>query len=62
MGILEEILSNKEEILVALVKALEGKEAGVKVSLDEVKFKIGNSEVKLEGGLEFSFVPIKKKD
>ncbi|MBL7206814.1 MAG: hypothetical protein ISS36_04410 [Candidatus Aenigmarchaeota archaeon] len=62
MGILEEVLKNKEEIVIALLSALEGKETGAKVNLNGVKFKIGNSEVNMEGKLEISFTPIKKKE
>lgn len=61
MGIFEELIKNKEEILISLLKVLEGKEAKAKVNLDGVKFKIGNSSVKMEGVVEFTFVPIEDK-
>jgi len=61
MGIIEEVLKNKEEILVALLKVLEGKESRARVNLDGVKFNVGKSSVKMEGEIEFTFVPLEKK-
>ncbi len=60
-GIIEEILKNKEDILVALLKVLEGKESRARVKLDGVKFNIGSSSVKMEGEVEFTFVPIEER-
>ena len=61
MGVIEEILNNKEEILVALLKVLEGRETKAKVDLDGVKFNVGKSQVRMEGAVEFTFVPLKKR-
>ncbi len=61
MGIIEEVLKNKEDILVALLKVLEGKESKAKVRLDGVKFNVGSSSVNMEGSIEFTFVPIEEK-
>ena len=61
MGVIEEVLKNKEEILVALLKVLEGKESRARVNLDGVKFNIGKSSVKMEGEIEFTFVPLESK-
>jgi hypothetical protein len=61
MGIIEEVLKNKEEILVALLKVLEGKESRARVNLDGVKFNVGKSSVKMEGEIEFTFVPLENK-
>lgn len=61
MGIIEEILKNKEEILVRLLQVLEGKETSARVNLDGIEFKVGKSAIKLSGNVEFTFVPIKKK-
>lgn len=60
-GIIEEVLKNKEELIVALLKVLEGKETRARVKLDGVKFKIGKSSVKMEGNVEFTFVPLESK-
>jgi hypothetical protein len=60
-GIIEEILKNKEELLVALFKVIEGKEARAKVNLNGVKFNIGKSSVKMEGTIELTLVPIEDK-
>jgi hypothetical protein len=61
MGVIEEILKNKEELIINFLKVVEGKETGVKVNLDDVKFKIGDSVVKLSGDVEFTFIPFKNK-
>jgi hypothetical protein len=61
MGVVEEILKNKEDIIVALLKVIEGKEARARVSLDGVKFHVGKSTVKMSGAIEFTFVPLEEK-
>lgn len=61
MGVIEEVLKNKEEILVGLLKVLEGKESRARVNLDGVKFNIGKSTVKMEGEIEFTFIPLDDK-
>ena len=61
MGVIEEVIKNKEEILVALLKVLEGKESRARVNLDGVKFNVGKSSVKMEGEIEFTFVPLENK-
>jgi len=61
MGIIEEVLKNKEEILINFLRVMEGKEATAKVNLDGVKFKVGDASVKLSGEIAFTLVPPKKK-
>jgi hypothetical protein len=61
MGIIEEVLKNKEEIIVALLKVLEGKETRARVNLDGVKFNVGKSSVKMEGEIDFTFIPLEEK-
>ena len=61
MGIFEEIIKNKEELFIKFLQVIEGKETGVKVNLDGVKFKIGNSTIKLSGEVEFMLIPFKNK-
>ena len=61
MGIIEEIIKNKEELLIRFLQVMEGKETGVKVNLDGVKLKIGNVTVALKGDVEFMFVPFREK-
>jgi len=60
MGIIEEILKNKEELLVKLLMFLEGKEAKTKINLDGIGFKVGETTVSLQGDVELTFVPKKK--
>lgn len=59
-GMIEEILKNKEELLLRLLDVLEGKEAKARVNLDGIEFDVGKSKVKLEGTVEFTFVPYEK--
>ncbi len=61
MGMLEEILRNKEEILVKLLEILEGKESRTKINLNGVEFHIGNSLVRMGGSVDLTFVPIEKR-
>jgi hypothetical protein len=58
MSLIEEILKNKEELLVKFLEILEGKETRAKVSLDGVEFHVGKSAIKLNGSVEFTFVPL----
>lgn len=62
MGLIEEILKNKEEILVSFLKVLEGKEAKAKVNLDGIEFHVGKSAIKLKGTIEFTFIPLEEKE
>lgn len=61
MGIIEEVLKNKEEILVRLLEVLEGKETRARVNLDGIELTVGKSAIKLNGEIEFTFVPLDKK-
>jgi hypothetical protein len=61
MGLIEEILKNKEDILVSFLKILEGKETRARVKLDGVQFHIGKSAVRMSGAIEFTFVPVEEK-
>lgn len=57
MGVIEEILSNKEELLTKFLSIIEGKETKANVSLDGIKFKVGKTSVELNGNVEFTVVP-----
>ncbi|MCK4335832.1 MAG: hypothetical protein KAW40_03870 [Candidatus Aenigmarchaeota archaeon] len=61
MGVLEEIIKNKEELLMKIMQILEGKETKTKVNLDGVEFNIGNSKISVHGNVEFTIVPFVKK-
>ena len=61
MGFIEELLKNKEELLVKFLSIMEGKETSANVSLDGIKFDIGGTKVKVEGNVEFTVLPNKKK-
>jgi hypothetical protein len=61
MSLLEELLKSKEDLLVKFVEILEGKEARARVNLDGVRFNIGKSIIKMNGTVEFIFVPVEEK-
>lgn len=61
MGIIEEILKDKEELLEKFLQIIEGKEARTRVNLDGVSFKLGKSTVRMNGSVEFTFVPLDSK-
>jgi len=61
MGIIEEVLKNKEEIVIRLLSILEGKETSAKVNVDGVELQLGKTKVKLSGEITFTIVPLKKK-
>jgi hypothetical protein len=61
MGIIEEILKEKGELLEKFIQIIEGKETRTKVNLDGISFRIGKSTVRMNGSVEFVFVPIEKK-
>jgi hypothetical protein len=61
MGVIEEILKNREGMIEKFLDVLSGKEATAKVNLDGVQFNIGKSKVRLEGEISFTVIPGKKK-
>ncbi|MBI4019843.1 MAG: hypothetical protein HY367_00810 [Candidatus Aenigmarchaeota archaeon] len=62
MGIVEELLKEKEEIIVKLIQVLEGKTAKARINLNGVQFKVGKTSVKLEGSVDLTIVPPGVKD
>lgn len=61
MGVFEELIENKEDLIVKIMKILEGREATTKLNLDNIKFNVGESSVKVNGSLEISVAPFSKK-
>jgi len=62
MGVLEELIKNKEDLLLTFMKIIEGKEAKAKINLAGVKFKAHGTEVKLDGAIEFTVIPLKSRE
>ena len=60
-GILEEVIKNKEELIVKFLQVVEGKETGVKVNLDGVIVKVGDVKIQLSGDVGLTFIPFKNK-
>jgi hypothetical protein len=61
MGMMEDVLKNKEELILKFLDVLQGKEATARVKLDGVKFSIGKTTIKLSGEVDLTFVPPKPK-
>jgi hypothetical protein len=61
MGVLDDIVKDKEEFLEKLLEILEGKETRTKINLNGVEFKVGKSKVKVNGNIEFIIVPFENK-
>ena len=57
MGMVEEILKNKEDLFIKLLEILQGKEASASIDLSDVSFKVGNSAVKLDGQIRITLIP-----
>lgn len=57
MGVIEEILKNKEDLLTKFLSIVEGKETKANVNLDGIEFKVGKTSVQLNGNIEFTLVP-----
>lgn len=62
MEIIEEILKHKEELILKFLNLLEGKETSAKINLDKLKFKIGDVDIRIDGEIEFTLIPPKKKE
>ena len=56
MALVDELLKNKEEILIKVLQFLEGKEATTRLKLDGMNFNIGNTLVKLNGEIDITVV------
>lgn len=56
MTLVDELVKNKEEILIKVLQFLEGKEASTKLNLNGIQFRIGGTLVKLNGEVEISLV------
>jgi hypothetical protein len=59
MGVFEELVNNKEELIVKLLKILEGKEASTKLNLDNIEFMVGNNKVRINGTVNVTVTPQK---
>jgi len=60
-SILDQLLGNKEEIIIKVLQILEGKEAKTKFNLEGLKLKLGTFDIKLGGHIEVSVIPKKKR-
>ena len=61
MGVLEDIVKDKEQFLEKLLEIFEGKETKTKLNLNGIEFKVGKSKVSVSGNIEFIIVPFEDK-
>lgn len=61
MGFVEELMKNKEELLIKFLGMIEGKETKANICLDGIQFEVGGTKVKVHGNVEFTIVPGKQK-
>jgi hypothetical protein len=57
MGMVEEILKNKEDLFIKLLEILQGKETSASIDLSDVQFHVGKAAVKLDGEIRITLVP-----
>ncbi len=60
MTLVDEVIKNKEEILIKVLQFLEGKEATTKLNLSGMKFTLGNMLVKLNGQVEVTVLKLEE--
>jgi len=56
-SIIEEILNNKEDLIIGFLKVMEGKEAKAKFNLDGIEFRLGDTNVEVSGAVELKVIP-----
>ena len=56
MALVDELLKNKEEILIKVLQFMEGKEATTKLKLDGMQFNVGTTLIKLNGEVDVTVV------
>lgn len=62
MGLIDEIIKNKEDLVLKVLDVLSGKEAKARLNLDGVEFDVGNRlKVRLNGDVEMSLVAVSTK-
>ena len=54
------VIKEKEELVNAVLKMMEGKEARATLNLDGVEFHLGRSRVEMNGKVEITFVPVEQ--
>ena len=57
--IIEKFLQDNSEIIMKVVRVLEGKSATARIKLDGIQFKVGDATIGLSGEVDLKFVPQK---
>ncbi len=60
-NVLEELLRNRQDLLLKVVDILQGREAKARIDLNGVSFHLGETIVKMEGNIQFSVTPLSKR-
>ena len=61
VGVFDEVVKNKEELLLKFFNILQGREAKTKLMLDGIELDFGKGKVKVDGSVELTFTPLSKK-
>ncbi len=54
MGVIEELMEKKGDLIMKLLDIIEGKEIKTKMNLDGVELRIGKTDIKLDGEIVFT--------
>lgn len=57
---IEDLFGKNSELIAKILDIIEGREVTTKINLDGVSFKIGKTNIKLSGEIEFSLARTKK--
>ena len=58
---LEQVLRNNEDLILRFLDVLSGRETKAKVNLDGISFKVGKTDIQVNGMVELSIIPPKGK-
>jgi hypothetical protein len=54
---LEQILKNNEDLILRFLDILQGRKTKAKVNLDGIRFKVGKTDIEVNGMIELSINP-----
>jgi hypothetical protein len=61
VGVFDEVVKNKEELMLKFFNILQGREAKTKLMLDGIELDFGKGKIKVDGSVELTFTPLSKK-
>ncbi len=60
-NLIEKFLEDNSDVIVKVLRILEGKSASARIKLDGMQFDIGDSKIEIRGEIDLVFIPDKKK-